>query len=771
MATVRRFGKPDFFVTMTCNPMWREIQENLRPHQKAEDRPDLVTRVFNEKLKKLRHMILQEKFFGTPVAYIDVIEFQKRGLPHAHILIILNKDSKLLSPCDYDRYVSAEVPDKSRYPRAHRCVMSNLIHGPCGSHNSGSPCMKDGECSKDYPKAFADATSHAPDGYPIYRRRNTGPFQIQRGNTVYTVDNSWVVPHNITLCALFDAHINVEICSTIKACKYLYKYVYKGHDRAEVAITGDALEVEVDEIKNYTDVRYIGPCEAMWRIFEFPLTTTTITVVPLQLHLPGANMVTFEEGRPESARPETTLTEFFALCRDHPEARKYTYQEIPEHYTWSKTERRWKMRERGFGKVIGRIHSTTPADQERFFLRLLLLKHRGPTSYEDVRTVDSVTYPSFREAAIAAGLFVDDKEWEYAIEEAVGHASPKSLRLLLATVIAFGRPQNPAALYNRFRDDLLEDLTFRFRDCEDVTATQIEAIGLSQIRASLAELEFDMAVIPDFPQPCLSTDEVTTLLGRLTAPTLSDQPLYAMSLLNPDQRSAFDEVVSAPTSAQKLFFIDGPGGTGKTFLYNTLITECSKNGYTVLSVASSGVAALLLHGGRTAHSVFKIPLDIDESSQCSVSPNSILAAQLRNVHILIWDEAPMTHKHSIEAVDRLLRDLMEVDLPFGGKVVVFGGDFRQTLPVVPRGTPSETVAASLRRSYLWPHIRTLPLKQNMRLQPGQQNSEFAKFLLRVGDGTAPSVDGYINIPQDMFRHLSEFDDYMRKRSEKDSVTL
>ena len=83
----------------------------------------------------------------------------------------------------------------------------------------------------------------------------------------------------------------------------------------------------------------------------------------------------------------------------------------------------------------------------------------------------------------------------------------------------------------------------------------------------------------------------------------------------------------------------------------------------MLSVASSGVAALLLHGGRTAHSVFKIPLDIDETSQCAVSSNSILAAQLRNVDIIIWDEAPMTHKHSIEAVDRLLRDLMEVNLP------------------------------------------------------------------------------------------------------------
>ena len=113
-------------------------------------------------------------------------------------------------------------------------------------------------------------------------------------------------------------------------------------------------------------------------------------------------MVTFQEGRSETARPETTLTEFFSLCREHPDARGYTYLQSPEHYTRDDTGRHWKMRERGFGKGIGRLHSASLKDQERFSLRLLLSKCRGSTCYQDVRTVNGVLYPTFRETSIAA---------------------------------------------------------------------------------------------------------------------------------------------------------------------------------------------------------------------------------------------------------------------------------------------------------------------------------------------------------------------------------
>jgi ATP-dependent DNA helicase PIF1 len=110
-------------------------------------------------------------------------------------------------------------------------------------------------------------------------------------------------------------------------------------------------------------------------------------------------------------------------------------------------------------------------------------------------------------------------------------------------------------------------------------------------------------------------------------------------------------------------------------------------GRIVLTVASSGIAACLLSGGSTAHSRFKIPIDITSTSMCHIPRNSQLAELLRSTSLIIWDEAVMVHRHSVEAVDRTLRDLTGCPSSFGGIPIVFGGDFRQILPVVPHGSP------------------------------------------------------------------------------------
>ncbi|KAF0688715.1 Uncharacterized protein FWK35_00039352, partial [Aphis craccivora] len=107
MAIVRKYGKPDLFITFTCNPKWPEIVENIPSWLKANDRPDLVARVFHAKLKELMRDITVNKIFGNIGAYVYTIEFQKRGLPHAHLLIILNEDSKLHTADDVDNVVCA----------------------------------------------------------------------------------------------------------------------------------------------------------------------------------------------------------------------------------------------------------------------------------------------------------------------------------------------------------------------------------------------------------------------------------------------------------------------------------------------------------------------------------------------------------------------------------------------------------------------------------------------------------------------------------------
>ncbi|XP_012850962.1 PREDICTED: uncharacterized protein LOC105970675 [Erythranthe guttata] len=142
--------------------------------------------------------------------------------------------------------------------------------------------------------------------------------------------------------------------------------------------------------------------------------------------------------------------------------------------------------------------------------------------------------------------------------------------------------------------------------------------------------------------------------------------------------------------------------------------------------ATSGVAAAIMSGGRTTHSRFKIPIDANESSDCNISKQSGVINLLRTKKLIIWDEAPMAKRWAIKNVDKLFKDIMGNDEHFGGKVVVFGGDYRQVLPVVPRGTIHQTISASFVKSRLWHKMIKFSLSKNMR---AQKDPEFGDFLL------------------------------------------
>ena len=141
-AIVRICGKPDLFITMTCNPLWTEIKRELLPGQAPADRPDIIARVFRQKLRQFVHAITVDHIFGVPAAWLWVVEFQKRGLPHVHALIILREQDKPRTEADIDHIVSAEIPCPTKNPTLHNIVIKNMIHGP---HENGvnhrMPCV------------------------------------------------------------------------------------------------------------------------------------------------------------------------------------------------------------------------------------------------------------------------------------------------------------------------------------------------------------------------------------------------------------------------------------------------------------------------------------------------------------------------------------------------------------------------------------------------------------------------------------------------------
>ncbi|ONM24733.1 hypothetical protein ZEAMMB73_Zm00001d006695 [Zea mays] len=750
MALVRKFGKPDIFLTMTCNPNWDEITRELHPMQSPQDRPDLVVRIFRAKLEELKKRLTKQHILGKIRAYVYVVEFQKRGLPHAHFLLIMQRKYKLTCPEQYDLLISAEIPDKKKYPQLYKMVIKHMMHGPCGLLNPKCPCTKGrASCKNHYPRAFSNATSHGKDSYPIYRRRDDGRKETVRG---CELDNRWVVPYNPYLLRLFNCHINVEACGSIKAVKYLFKYIYKGHDRASVAVTdANKADGDVDEIKQYRDARWVTPPEALWRIFSFDLSQNSPPVMQLQLHLENMHMVSFHERakvnhvvqRPGADR--SMLTAYFEANRLHEEARGILYRDFPEWYTLQQGKV-WQRRKRNTGGQVGRIVSAHPAEGERFYLRLLLNHVTGATSYVDLRTVGGDTLPSFREAAQRRGLLEADDTIDECLNEAAIYQMPSALRRLFATILVYCEPNDVAELWQRHLDSMSEDY---HRSTQ--SKTHVQQMVLIDIRNILQSMGKD---IKTFPLP--------TIIDRYDDSHGTDREIYeeesikpttedvAMKeTLNEEQRSAYDKILSVvDTNNDGVFFVDGPGGTGKTYLYKALLAELRSQDKIAVATATSGVAASILPGGRTAHSRFKIPLTIDEGVVCSFTKQSGTAKLLQKASLIIWDEASMTKRQAIEALDNSMRDIMgRLGLPFGGKTVVFGGDFRQVLPVVRKGSRAQIVAASLRSSYLWESMCHLKLVQNMR---AQSDPWFAEYLLRVGGGTEEANnDGDIRLPDEV----------------------
>lgn len=209
-----------------------------------------------------------------------------------------------------------------------------------------------------------------------------------------------------------------------------------------------------------------------------------------------------------------------------------------------------------------------------------------------------------------------------------------------------------------------------------------------------------------------------------------------IALFNREQREILQDILIAVNDVScknRYFFVDGPGGTGKTFLHNTLISVLRGDGHSVIAVAWTGIAATLLKGGQTVHSVFKLPVPVTDGSVCKIKANSISGKLIKKANVIICDEVTMIPKHALHAIDLVLKDLMNNTIPFGGKVVILSGDFRQCLPVV-NYTNHRTVIieTSVLRSHLWPLFKKISLKQNMRVN--KDEIEFSEFLLKVGNG-------------------------------------
>jgi hypothetical protein len=746
LALPRRFGKPDLFITVTCNPNWPEISNALPAGAKWQNHPDIVSRVFMLKLKSILRDFKIGQIFGVLKAYVYRIEWQARGLPHAHMLLIL--EHKILSAAQIDAIVSAELPDPVAHPVLHRLVGAHMLHPRCDdvtrqemhscrSDSSGQLC----DCRRRFPKEMATDTVIIGDGFPKYRRRGLHTMTDRSGRIV---TDSWVVPFNMFLLLKYQCHINLEVCANIRSFKYVYKYTFKSPDYT--AIT-------VDEISAHLSGRLLSVSEAVHRILALPLHKEWPPVVRLDVHLPRQQTVVFDPTVDEDmllAQLEgvvSMLMGWFHLNAVDNFARTLCYHEAPEWYTWSKGQWHRRCNKK---MAVGRMFGVAPHNIELHSLRRLLSVVKGATSFADLATVvralscfdadltaaqDGHIHSTFRSALFARGLAHDDAHLIATMMEIVATAiSVDSIRRHFATLLVHCAPQDAQALFHQFASDLCDG------ESSDA-AVVLEALGAIEVYMlamgrSLMHADYGFQMDAVISQQ--DNSEVRRVRRRLlpSAEAMESSMVERdrlVALLTAEQSVAFSMIMAAVGSPNEsnVFAVLSSAGCGKTVFANAIAATVRARGRVAICVAASALAAMLLLGGSTAHSKFHIPIPANDGTMCCFSSDDRYL--LRNADVILYDECSMVHHDVADTVERSIRDLLQDPRPFGGQVVILMGDFKQLLPVVRYGRGQEH---TLQRCLWWRGVTFVKFTLNWR---AIRNPDYAALLETIGSGELDSV--------------------------------
>lgn len=383
------------------------------------------------------------------------------------------------------------------------------------------------------------------------------------------------------------------------------------------------------------------------------------------------------------------------------------------------------------------MYGVSPRDTERFCMRLLLLNRTGSTSFEDLRTVGEVTHATFYEAAKALDLLITDHYYEQCMDEAVLFQMPSQLRSLFASLICHTELHNPGDLWEKYKEEMAADYRYSGSNNSDAIAMAYYDIADKLV---MAGQPLESIIQSPGPRPCITPETYNVEDSKREGERMYDT-------LNDGQRKFVDAVITTlSTGGTMLFFVDGPGGSGKTYVYTVINHILRGRKLKILNVAWTGIAANLLPDGRTVNSAFKLNVH-DGNKSTTMKRQSKEAKMLKDVDCIIWDEVSMTPKCALEAIDNLLRDITQANSPFGGKLVILGGDFRQVLPIVNRGTQQDIIDAAVKSSTLWTQFKTFTLSANMRLTTG--NHDWNQFLLAVGNGTNMNEEGKVELPQEI----------------------
>ncbi|GFW04342.1 ATP-dependent DNA helicase [Trichonephila clavipes] len=295
--------------------------------------------------------------------------------------------------------------------------------------------------------------------------------------------------------------------------------------------------------------------------------------------------------------------------------------------------------------------------------------------------VDGQEFETFRQVCEKLGLLEDDNHWDATMEEAILCRSLSQIRELFAILICTFGLSNPLQLWDKYKVALSEDILHRFEKMDQINNDLCLNEALIHIEDKIIMISGKKSSDFGMPTPQRRGELSTNLIKELSynIVLLDTQVSETEPCLLPEQKDIYNKI-----------------------LQRVDLAKIRKDRNVALAVASSGIAATLLSSGRTAHSVFKLTLNLtsEEIPTCNITKNSARSTLLQQCKLIVWDEGTMSHKRAIEALDRCLQGSQNNPKLMGGVVVLLAEDFRQTLPVIERGTAADEINACLKASYL-----------------------------------------------------------------------
>ena len=701
-----RQGLPDYFITLTANDGWVELKAMLGG-QAPHFRPVESTLLFMQKYRDIKDLLWGRKcIFGRATDHWQRIEFQNRGALHVHLLLWVDD-----GVADRSGKVVATVPRSSDEKALRAKVLKYQVHncreGRC--YKKGKPKL----CKYGFPYKLQDRDCLSDSGMRYDYAR------LER-------EDARIVSYNKELLKALDGHINVQRVTQLGLVRYLVKYVSK----VEPTFTTRVKE-SVSEVEKYFTTRLIGAPEVATTLLSFQIAGGTRKVVFLDTNLPGQlNKVLKPMAHIRRLEDESTDV-FWDSFRDKYTARpdsleRVTYPEylaewevfatlskVPQrHRDRSLVDRKERVAAPRDSKVLPRWRFLTPLDGNEYYYQVLLLN--VPFRSEGELISDPNASGTFKEECFLRNLVRQEEDALDALEKACRRNFSIQYIHRMAKMLILQNVEAQEAVNRKLRDMGLGDVSLA-DDSQDPGVLSLSTGN-------------DQTCFLDVAPRDMERSDLLKLLGHNPVNVVKDEDELRERILSLTPSQLMTDLCDQ----QRLLFLTGPGGTGKSFLIHTVVGQLTYcQGLYVEVLATSGSAAYLL-GGSTIHRFFR--LDIEMKSRLELG--TVDCSAVANTDVIIVDECSMMSAKLFETMHDLCcyatTDAAKRQLPFAGKSVFLCGDLFQ-LPAVE--------SPQLYQSPLWNKFVMVELKENCRQSDDQKYGEVLNRI-RTGDHTADDF-GYL----------------------------